>query len=184
MTRGVSSGVSCVCGAHPVKLIVTWLFPDLAINGKSQKGLKITMNVLLTFWVNFKTFRFQLAWFNEIRKMRVEWHGLFLTTDLLPRMGLGTVTIENPERHVRKASHCGSKHQQRSCVAISLRVRLSLRSIVRKSISAELPRRNLSCYCLLVPRTYIFLLCAHPVSDETHNQRNTTGEVATVPLWH
>ena len=29
----------------------------------------------------------------------------------------------NPERHVRKASHCRSKQQQRSCIAISLRVR-------------------------------------------------------------
>jgi len=26
-----------VCGAHPIKLIVTWLVPDRAIKGKSQK---------------------------------------------------------------------------------------------------------------------------------------------------
>jgi len=41
-------------------------------------------------------------------------------------------------------------------------------------------RRNLSYYCLLAPRTYIFLLHAHPVCGESHNQRNTIGEVATV----
>jgi len=43
-------------------------------------------------------------------------------------------------------------------------------------------RRNLSYYCLLAPHTYIFVLCAHPVRDESHNQRNTTGEVATSAL--
>jgi len=42
-------------------------------------------------------------------------------------------------------------------------------------------RRNLSYYCLFAPRTYIFVLRAHPVRGESHNQRNTTGEVATVP---
>jgi len=34
--------------------------------------------------------------------------------------------IGNPERHVRKASHRGSKQQQRSCVAISLIIACSL----------------------------------------------------------
>jgi len=33
---------------------------------------------------------------------------------------LDIVAIWNPEQHVRKASHHGSKQQQRSCVAISL----------------------------------------------------------------
>ena len=36
-------------------------------------------------------------------------------------------------------------------------------------------------YCLFVPHTYVFVLCAHPVLGESHNQRNTTGEVATLP---
>jgi len=40
-------------------------------------------------------------------------------------------------------------------------------------------RRNFSYYCLLAPRIYIFVLRAHPVRDESHNQRNTTEEVAT-----
>ena len=40
-------------------------------------------------------------------------------------------------------------------------------------------RRNLSYYCLLAPRIHIFVLHAHLVSGESHNQRNTTGEVAT-----
>jgi len=39
--------------------------------------------------------------------------------------------------------------------------------------------RNLSYYCLLAPRIYIFALRAHPARGESHNQRNTTGEVAT-----
>jgi len=39
--------------------------------------------------------------------------------------------------------------------------------------------RNLSYYCLLAPRMYIFVLRVQPVRGESHNQRNTTGEVAT-----
>jgi len=34
-------------------------------------------------------------------------------------------------------------------------------------------------YCLLAPCIYIFVLRAHPVPGESHNQHNTTGEVAT-----
>jgi len=59
------------------------------------------------------------------------------------------VVSGNPERHVRKASHRGSK-QQRSLY-----------------------------YCLFGRHTYIFVLRAHPVRGESHNQRKTTGEVAT-----
>jgi len=33
-------------------------------------------------------------------------------------------------------------------------------------------RRNLSYYCLLGPRIYIFVLRAHAVRGESHNQRN------------
>ena len=40
------------------------------------------------------------------------------------------------------------------------------------------PTRSLY-YCLFAPRIYIFVLRAHPVRGESHNQRNTTGEVAT-----
>ena len=41
------------------------------------------------------------------------------------------------------------------------------------------------CYCLFAPHTYIFVLRAHPVRGESHNQRNTTGEVATTsPPFH
>jgi len=43
--------------------------------------------------------------------------------------------------------------------------------------------RNLSYYCLLAPRTYDdVVLHAHAVRGESHNQRNTTGEVATTEL--
>jgi len=41
-------------------------------------------------------------------------------------------------------------------------------------------RRNLSYYCLLAQRVYSFVLRAHPVRGESHNQRNATGEVATI----
>jgi len=41
-------------------------------------------------------------------------------------------------------------------------------------------RCSLSYYCLLATRIYIFVLHAHPVRGESHNQRNATGEVATV----
>jgi len=66
-----------------------------------------------------------------------------------------TVAIGNHEGHVRKASHRGSK-QNRSHTTRSL------------------------YYWLFAPHTYIFVLRAHPVRGESHNQRNTTGEVATV----
>jgi len=37
---------------------------------------------------------------------------------------------------------------------------------------------------LFAPRIYIFVLRAHPVRGESHNQRNATGEVATqLLLW-
>ena len=40
-------------------------------------------------------------------------------------------------------------------------------------------------YCLFAPHTYIFVLRAHPVRGESHNQRNTNGEVATTsPLFY
>jgi len=57
---------------------------------------------------------------------------------------------------MHKASHCGSKQQQNSHAMITL--------------------------LLLVRDTYMYgvVLHAHPVRGESHNQRNTTGEVATV----
>ena len=64
------------------------------------------------------------------------------------------VAIGNPEGHVRKVH------------------------IVAASNNRNHPTRSLH-YCLFVPHTYIFVLCAHPVRGESHNQRNTTGEVAT-----
>jgi len=68
-----------------------------------------------------------------------------------------TVEIRNPERHVRKALHCGSKQQWRSPDEITL-----------------------VYYCLFAPHIYSFVLHAHPFRGESHNQCNTTGEVATI----
>ena len=69
-----------------------------------------------------------------------------------------TVAIGNPERHMRKALHCGSKRQLSSHAMITL--------------------------LLLVRPTYMYgvnVFHAHPVRGESHNQRNTAGEVATIP---
>jgi len=68
----------------------------------------------------------------------------------------GTVVIGNPERHMRKASHCGSKQQYSSHAMITL--------------------------LLLVRATYMYgvVLHAYPVHGESHNQCNITGEFATV----
>ena len=65
------------------------------------------------------------------------------------------VAIGNPERHMHKASHRGSKQQWSSHAMITL--------------------------LLLVRATYMYgvVLHAHPVRGESNNQRNTTGEVAT-----
>ena len=60
------------------------------------------------------------------------------------------VAIGYPERHMRKASHCGRKQQQSSHAMITL--------------------------LLLVRATYMngVVLDAHHVRGESHNQRNTT----------
>jgi len=65
------------------------------------------------------------------------------------------VAIGNPERHMRKASHSDSKHQQSSHATITL--------------------------LLLVRATCVYgvVLHAHPVRGKSHNQLNTTGVVAT-----
>jgi len=65
-----------------------------------------------------------------------------------------------------------------------------LRSEISSSMCAKLctvaasnnrdhPTRSLF-YCLFAPRSYIFVLRAHPARGESYNQRNTTGEVATI----
>ena len=53
----------------------------------------------------------------------------------------------------------------------------------RQQATIEIMCRNLSYYCLLTPRVYIFVLRAHLIRGESHNQRNTTGEVATQPFF-
>jgi len=50
---------------------------------------------------------------------------------------------------------------------------------VAASNNGDHPTRSLY-YCLFAPRIYIFVLRAHPVRGESHNQRNATGEVATI----
>jgi len=71
--------------------------------------------------------------------------------------GVCGVAIGNPERHVRKASHCGSKQQWRSCAATTLsllvRATYTVHGVVRR---------------------------AHPVRGESHIQRHANGEAATM----
>jgi len=43
----------------------------------------------------------------------------------------------------------------------------------------EIMRRNLYYYYLLAPSIYIFVLRAHTIRGESHNQCNATGKVAT-----
>jgi len=54
---------------------------------------------------------------------------------------------------------------------------------LRQQATIETMRRNLSYYCLLAPRNYIFVLRADPVHGESHNQRNATREVATLSIF-
>jgi len=65
---------------------------------------------------------------------------------------------------------------------ITLRVRQSLRSMVHKLISAELPSHDHSFIACSrhIYSNYGAALHAHPVRGESHNQRNNTEEVATV----
>ena len=65
-----------------------------------------------------------------------------------------TVSIGNPERHVRKASYRGSKQQYRSC--------------------------SQSLLLLLARATYIMVLFF--THGESHNQRKATGEVTTLSI--
>jgi len=50
---------------------------------------------------------------------------------------------------------------------------------VAASNNRDHPTRSLY-YCLFAPYTCIFVLRAHLVRGESHNQRNTTGEFATI----
>jgi len=50
---------------------------------------------------------------------------------------------------------------------------------VAASNNRDHPTRSLH-YCLIAPHTNMFVLRAHPVRGESYNQRNITGEVATV----
>jgi len=78
-----------------------------------------------------------------------------------PHPGHNTILLrsEKPERHARKALHCGNNR---------VHMPWSL------------------YYCLLAPCIYIVVLRAHPVRGELHNQRNIIGEVATIlpNLWN
>ena len=68
-----------------------------------------------------------------------------------------TVAIGNPKQHVHKASHCGRSNNE-----IMLEISLTIAS-------------SRFIYNGFIPH-------AHPPRGESHNQRNTTGEVATITM--
>jgi len=85
--------------------------------------------------------------------------------------------------------HCEwhTKQVKPLCCATNLLLRSEIPSgmcaklrSVGASNNRDHPTRSLY-YCLFTPHTYIFVLRAHPVHGESYNQRNTTGEVATIP---
>jgi len=87
---------------------------------------------------------------------------------------------------------CFSSIYASMLAVFSKSVVLLLRSEIPRGICAKLctvaasnnrehPTRSLY-YCLFAPHRYIFVLRAHPVRCESHNQRNTTGEVATLRM--
>jgi len=55
-----------------------------------------------------------------------------------------------------------------------------LRTVVASNNTDHAPQSLY--YCLFPPHIYVIVLRAHPVRGESHNQRKTTGEVAT-PLY-
>ena len=76
----------------------------------------------------------------------------------MPQVWKYSVAIGNLKRHMRKASHRGSK-QQRSCVAISLRVRRTLVIMFNRShITISRASTSQSLLLLLARRTYIMVL--------------------------
>jgi len=68
------------------------------------------------------------------------------------KFSLPKLFIGNPERHVRKLHTVAASNNR--------------------------DHASQSRLLLLVRAAYIFVLRAHPVRGESHNQRNTTGEVA------
>ena len=53
--------------------------------------------------------------------------------------------------------------------------------VLMRSLTKITPAGSLF-YCLFAPHTYIFVLPAHPVRGESHNQRNANGELQQHPL--
>jgi len=93
------------------------------------------------------------------------------------------VAIGHPERDVRRASHRGSKQQHRSWsqslfAYASHHVR-SFTRWYRKSFQVAIP---LTIACSRYTYDGV-ILHAHPVRGESHNQRNITGEVATIAYF-
>jgi len=94
------------------------------------------------------------------------------------------VAIGKPEWQVRKASHCGSKQQWRSCTAIALCICCSLCSIVHKLVSAEIPRRNhsiIACSCHIHGCCSLHTSCSWRI---THSMQANWEVTTTYPPFY
>jgi len=100
---------------------------------------------------------------------------------------MSVVAIGKHERHVRKASHCGSKQQWRPLDEITLVVTIrkcdqlftSFTSIIRGHSPRSLHRDHIIIACSRHIHMGV-ILHAHPFRGESHIQRNASGEVATL----
>jgi len=93
---------------------------------------------------------------------------------------------------LRKRSKAMQRRKEKRWLKINTFWLLLLRSEISSGTCAKLrtvaasnnrdhPTRSIY-YCLFAPHRCIFVLRAHPVRGESHNQRNTTGEVATLQM--
>jgi len=85
-----------------------------------------------------------------------------------------TVAIGNPERHVLKASHRGSKQQWRSCVAISLRTPVIMFNRSHVNIGRAFTSQSL--LLLLARATHIYFCssrtsCSWWITQSTQRHR-------------
>jgi len=67
-----------------------------------------------------------------------------------------------------------------------LRLEIPSGMCARQKATIEILRRNFSYYCLLALRLYIFVLRAHPVRGESHNQWTPPERLQhnTWQVWH
>jgi len=98
-----------------------------------------------------------------------------------PLLVLFTMTNTNRRFFVWRLNSVRPPHPGHSTILLRSEILSGMCAKLRTvaaSNNRDHPTRSL-CYCLFAPHTScIFILWAHPVRGESHNQRNTTVEVA------